>query len=166
MDGITEGEEWIDYVDCYNLYLAQEGLNKIDREQNEKARGAIDAFWRALAADKISEKEAAEWARIIAVRVVSTVIDQKEITNERPGNALKALGLFGTEDTNWAEQNCLELYLRFKIISADDAASPTKAQSRDQILEYMRGNGFYADLTPRNAKARIDRLIKKITPSL
>lgn len=161
MDEHEDGD-WNGYQDGYDLHLAIGALRKVDEGQDRGARGPIDAIWRGIADGTISDWEAADWARIIANRVVKTVIEAKTVTNERPGNALKALGLFGAEDTTWAEQNFLELYLSFPIIT-ENRKEGRKQHAPANLRKIMKAKGFYAGLTSRQADARIARLMEKIT---
>ena len=148
--------------DGYLIACAENELDKLDCDSNP-ARGPVDQVWRAVAGGTLPQPDMAEWAKIIAKRVVAQVLDERTIADERPRQALRALGLFGRIDENYREQKMLELFVGFEPLCAID---PENRVSRNtKILNFMRAQGFYGDLSPKLAKARIERLLQKIPPT-
>lgn len=147
----------------YLIHLAEAELEKLDAGQPCE-RGAIDAVWKAAASDRLTLREMASWAKIIARRVFGSVIEKSQIPVREDGNvderdrlALKALGLFGPKDQNYRERQHLELFLSF-----EDLVKPSeenRQSRRRKLLRIMRSGGFYADVPDADALKRVDRLL-------
>ena len=140
--------------DGYKIYLAERELNELD-EGRTSARGPIDDIWRAVASGSLPMPDIAEWARIIAQRVIRDVIDDSSFPDERGGRALKALGIHGVSDANYKERKFLETWLSFEELAIP---SPLRIARAAKLLSAMRSAGFYKGVSDRDAKKRIGRL--------
>ena len=148
--------------DEHDGYLISLALQELDKEPDGiPARGPIDAVWRAAANGSLSDADAAHWTRIIANRVVASVIDNTSFPDERKGRALKAIGMHDRHDPNYDERRALELFLDFhKLATAPDQQETWPVK----LLCAMKRAGFYQGLSDKVAKAKIDRLEQSIRP--
>lgn len=155
------------------LHKAVMALNS-DRSENPESAGAVAAMWRSIAADEASPNDVAAFAKVVALRISSALLNHKPTSLDRGSLALSAIGLVQRTDENYSAREILRIFLateRLPVLDDDGMPiSPSKAPQRmsrrKRMLDHMRSYGLYRGTTDTNAKKRIDRLLKKIETGL
>lgn len=108
---------------------------------------AAAEMWRRIAASQADDTEALAWARHVAARVTSEVINADiDSSNRRAEAALKAIGFCGRIDKNRQLRTDLE---------------HIKGLPRSETVEVLRLVGYFDDVPTQAAAKKVDRLRDK-----
>lgn len=146
--------------DGYFLHRALWSLRNVGSSKGD-GWSTIREFWEALAKGDVDDKEAARWAREIALRVVGQNVFGVE-ARERPRRALASLGLVGFEGTHREESEHLQMLAEFSELIDEDKRhlQPT----RRRIAQQMIKSGYFQGMTEQQAMKSIENIQRSLPP--
>ena len=118
-------------------------------------RYAIESVWRDIASGTAGRHRREEWLDHIARRVVSSIIDNRDLSEKHKGSAaLSALGLLGRKVTNSKLLDDIETLMAF-----GDLVQPSRRITHLEIVSSLRSSGHFAEVDDRKAVRLLRNLL-------
>lgn len=131
-------------------------------------KGLVVEMWQAIADRRASRDDVLVWAESVAKAVCKNILireDIKTTSKKAREGAMKALGLSGRSDENFAARETLQRFLDYRAFIRQASPHPERIStepSRQECLQFLRSQGFYGSLSDKAAGLRIDRLLNAI----